>query len=114
MSTKSQTQTGNVDAGANGNHFSPSPEAKVGNEYMNIFDIDSKVGRMVDYSCPLCHGDSLQDSPRHNFSRMCVKCNCCWYIVFGAGGRQRWPRIHIVQLPTTVDMPEWRELGEPY
>ena len=44
MNTIFQTQTGNVDAGANGNHFSPSPEAKVGNENMNIFDPSRKVG----------------------------------------------------------------------
>ena len=42
--TRFQTQTGNVDAGANGNHFSPSPEAKVGNEDMSIFDPGRKVG----------------------------------------------------------------------
>ena len=42
--TRFQTQTGNADAGANGNHFSPSPEAKVGNEALNIFDTSRKVG----------------------------------------------------------------------
>ena len=46
--TRFQTQTGNVDAGANGNHFSPSPEAKVGNENMNIFDPSRKVGESRD------------------------------------------------------------------
>ena len=31
--TRFQTQAGNADAGTNGNHFSQSPEAKVGKEY---------------------------------------------------------------------------------
>ena len=41
MSTRFQTQTGNADAGANGNHFSQSPEAKVG-----YWDLDDTLGRL--------------------------------------------------------------------
>ena len=44
MSTRFQTHTGNTDTGANGIHFSPHPEAKVGNEAHNIFDASRKVG----------------------------------------------------------------------
>ncbi len=48
--TRFQTQTGNIDAGANGNHFSQSPEAKVGNaDVAKVDSIEHEVTVTEDY-----------------------------------------------------------------
>ena len=48
--TRFQTQTGSTDTGANGNNFSQSPEAKVGNaDIANVDSIEHEVTVTEDY-----------------------------------------------------------------